>query len=309
MTGGRHALEETWCSMSTLLQSLQIIQWQTRRSLESNPAALLQHIPVDACVLSPQVEIFRETSAKGYAFTASPTKLCGVCSVAMFNMNPRVSDSPLDAPADFAEYCQQVRQKFQGMLVAAKELNASVLVVPDVGCGVFENDPEVVGSLLGESIREFSGDIEVVTTGKPAFHDAAKLAAEAPASEPLRETLAPPPSFARTLKPTRYGARADHAASISSGKVLSSGVDAAILVEVEDPAKSSTPAKVLPDAEAKASMTGGAPAKYGVSLPAKAEAPAKAAGSVPAKAAASVPAAVPAKPAGGAPAKAKAPKK
>ena len=27
-----------------------------------------------------------------------------VCSVAMFNMNPRVSDSPVDAPKDFAYY-------------------------------------------------------------------------------------------------------------------------------------------------------------------------------------------------------------
>ena len=30
--------------------------------------------------------------------------------VAMFNMNPRVTDSPLDAPRDFKEYCRQAQE-------------------------------------------------------------------------------------------------------------------------------------------------------------------------------------------------------
>eukprot|EP00927_Polykrikos_kofoidii_P023329 TRINITY_DN2152_c0_g1_i1.p1 TRINITY_DN2152_c0_g1~~TRINITY_DN2152_c0_g1_i1.p1 ORF type:complete len:1027 (+),score=171.68 TRINITY_DN2152_c0_g1_i1:15-3095(+) len=166
--GGRHALEESWCTMSTLLPSLQSINSQHDAGM---------HIPVDGCIFSPGVEIFRETSVFGYGFQASTTKLQGVCSVAMFNMNPRVSDSPLDAPRDFVEYCTQVKNKFRAILNCAAEVGAEVLVCPDVGCGVFGNDPKIVGSLMGEAVLEQNGVIEmVVLTGKPNFGQAAMQA-------------------------------------------------------------------------------------------------------------------------------------
>lgn len=38
----------------------------------------------------------------------------GFWGVAMFNMNPRVSDSPLDAPRDFKTYCQQADRGSSG---------------------------------------------------------------------------------------------------------------------------------------------------------------------------------------------------
>ena len=111
MSGGRHALEETWCTMSTLLPSLQKVQWEDKRATASvhDAGHMHQHIPVDSCVLSPGVQIFRDTSAKGYKFQDQPVRLTGVCSIAMFNMNSRVADSPLDAPHDFVEYCRQVK--------------------------------------------------------------------------------------------------------------------------------------------------------------------------------------------------------
>eukprot|EP00427_Karlodinium_veneficum_P038114 CAMPEP_0169293870 /NCGR_PEP_ID=MMETSP1016-20121227/63542_1 /TAXON_ID=342587 /ORGANISM="Karlodinium micrum, Strain CCMP2283" /LENGTH=43 /DNA_ID= /DNA_START= /DNA_END= /DNA_ORIENTATION= len=43
-------------------------------------------------------------------------------------MNPRVKDSPLDAPTDFTEYCRQVKLKFQAVVIAAQELGGEVLV-------------------------------------------------------------------------------------------------------------------------------------------------------------------------------------
>ena len=209
MSGGRHALEETWCTMSTLLPSLQKIQWQERRSPDHSQhhGHFHPHIPVTSCILSPQVQVFRDTSARGYAFQERPTALTGVCSIAMFNMNFRVSDSPLDAPHDFAEYCRQVKAKFRATLACLQKLKASVLVCPDVGCGVFENDPEVVGCLLGEAILEYPGDLEVVTTGKPAFFRAMKATVEADPPQPLKETSATPPeSFLRSLpKPKAKG--------------------------------------------------------------------------------------------------------
>merc|ERR1719188_1876956 len=93
-------------------------------------------------------------------------------------MNPRVSDSPLDAPTDLNTYQLRVREKWRAVLAAAAQLGAEVLVCPDLGCGVFENDPTVVGALLGEALREFDGSFkELVLTGRRSFADAAMRAA------------------------------------------------------------------------------------------------------------------------------------
>lgn len=134
------------------------------------------HVPVDGCIVSPAVEVFREASTKGYKFFDAPVRLAGVCSVAMFNMNPRVSDSPCDAPRDFQTYCDQVKQKFRSVVAGAIQLGAEVLVCPDVGCGVFANDPKVLGMLFGEVLKEPAGTKlkEVVLTGQVAFSETVK---------------------------------------------------------------------------------------------------------------------------------------
>jgi len=204
LTGGRHACEESWCTMSTLLHSLQEIQWKDvisrwgndgsqgggigkalRDATSANkvelqppstsPAHGAMHVPVDGCIVSPGIDIFREVSGKGYAFNAQVTQLAGVCSVAMFNMNPRVSDSPVDAPRDFDEYCSQVKQKFRSVVAGALGLHAEVLVCPDVGCGVFQNDPHILGTLFGEVLCEKPGALpSVILTGRADFASAVK---------------------------------------------------------------------------------------------------------------------------------------
>jgi len=182
LTGGRHALEESWCSVSTLLKSLQKVHWETLMDTTDGHKAVGEttfpmHVPTKGCIVSPGVEIFRNVSSEGYSFQAMPTRLEGVCSVAMFNMNSRVRDSPLDAPKDFDEYCSIVKQKFAVVLHSAIEMHADVLVFPDVGCGVFENDPIVLGTLLGEVMCTLEGHIsEVVLMGKAAFAEAAERA-------------------------------------------------------------------------------------------------------------------------------------
>lgn len=242
LSGGRHALEESWCITSTLLQSLLHARWQhlqtsnkgsmtsstssgndpapqqygaqqkagredsntplvqnsvappagAASSTDDSGCARGQHIPVDGCIVSPGVQIFRDASTMGYAFQPSPVSLAGVCSIAMFNMNPRVKDSPLDAPSEFNEYCKVVRQKFRSVVLAAVELNAEALICPDVGCGVFENDPHIVGTLLGEVLcNEPAKSLKkVVVVGKAAFFEAAKAAAAG-----KNITLQAPPGF------------------------------------------------------------------------------------------------------------------
>ena len=52
-----------------------------------------------------------------------------------------------------------------------------VLVCPDVGCGVFANDPQVLGTMLGQVLREPKmGKLEVLLTGQVAFADAVQKA-------------------------------------------------------------------------------------------------------------------------------------
>mmetsp|Transcript_48388 Transcript_48388/g.115050 ORF Transcript_48388/g.115050 Transcript_48388/m.115050 type:complete len:1301 (+) Transcript_48388:108-4010(+) len=193
LTGGRHAQEETWCTMSTLLKSLQKVHWQQVRLTGGGQGNTVdQHIPVDGCIVSPKVQIFRDTSGKGYAFLPVPTTLHAVCSMAMFNQNSAVRDSPLDSPQDFETYCTQVRRKFRAVIETTAELKAEVLVTSDVGCGVFENDPVVVGTLFGEVLRENAGHLqEVVVTGKKEFSDAVRKAA----ASSQRIQLQPPAYF------------------------------------------------------------------------------------------------------------------
>eukprot|EP00397_Hematodinium_sp_SG-2012_P012194 GEMP01012357.1.p1 GENE.GEMP01012357.1~~GEMP01012357.1.p1 ORF type:complete len:753 (+),score=154.88 GEMP01012357.1:352-2610(+) len=117
LTGGRHALEEAWCMTSTLLRSLLRATYLGHKLGLSQTVATMQakkrgprgkatyvkkefelHIPVDGCVLSPRVEVFRQQYMDGYKFMDRPVELAGVVSVAAFNKNPAVTDSPLDAP-------------------------------------------------------------------------------------------------------------------------------------------------------------------------------------------------------------------
>lgn len=139
----------------------------------------LEYIPRDGVVLSPLVEVFREGSDKGYPFfLQGPERLAAVIGVAMFNRNQCVGDAPLDAPSDSGEYEQVVREKFRSTLLAAKASQCTALVVPDVGCGVYRNDPRIVGRIFGEVLREeFRDDFqEVATCGGKEFQTAVKEA-------------------------------------------------------------------------------------------------------------------------------------
>jgi len=188
MTGGRHALEEAFCMSTTLVKSLQAAQ---RQQIDEHLAGvgaagssaagipsldLHMHIPEDACVVSPVVDVFREGSDQGYAFRETPVQLCAVLSVAMYNRNSRVKDSPMDAPQPLEAYRSGVLKKFQAVLLAAIETGADALVVPDVGCGAFHNDPIEVGSLFGAALREapLEGRLtDIVLCGSPEFNAAA----------------------------------------------------------------------------------------------------------------------------------------
>eukprot|EP00397_Hematodinium_sp_SG-2012_P022813 GEMP01023660.1.p1 GENE.GEMP01023660.1~~GEMP01023660.1.p1 ORF type:complete len:360 (+),score=43.56 GEMP01023660.1:361-1440(+) len=133
------------------------------------------HIPTNGCILSPNVEIFRGATT-GYSFLWKPVPITGVVSFAAFNKNPSVKDSPVDAPEDEEVYLDKVQQKWRATLVGARKMGAEVVVIPDVGCGVFKNEPFDMGSMLNVILCECRGWFkEIIILGKQEFVDSALL--------------------------------------------------------------------------------------------------------------------------------------
>lgn len=165
-TGGRHALEEAMCVQSTLYTSLvqgarlaeeagvTVPDW-ARPSQKTSGADWLEHVPDDGVVLSPFVEVFRGGTNDGYPFEDAAVKLEAVVSVAMPNCNDTMSDSPVDAHPDPEEYKAQLKRKWRAVFTAASQYTeGDTLVVPDAGCGVFDNPPDQVGAAFGEVLCE-----------------------------------------------------------------------------------------------------------------------------------------------------------
>eukprot|EP00434_Breviolum_minutum_P029477 symbB.v1.2.026066.t1/scaffold2579.1/size75843/1 len=50
----------------------------------------------------------------------------------------------------------------------ASAQETDVLVLPDAGCGVFKNDPQAVGSALGEALQLLGGAIDQIVVASPA---------------------------------------------------------------------------------------------------------------------------------------------
>lgn len=92
----------------------------------------------------------------------------------MYNRNHRVRDSPLDAPNDLLLYRMGLRKKFYAALAGCAKLDADTLIMPDLGCGVFQNDPMEVGLAFCDVYNlHFRGLFgEIIFTGKNQFVDA-----------------------------------------------------------------------------------------------------------------------------------------
>ena len=179
LSGGRHALEEAMCVQSSLYESLergmslaeeakiQAPSW-ARPPKKKDGSAWESHLPDDGVLLSPKVEVFRDGTNDGYTFRDKVTVLTGIVSVAMPNCNDKMADSPVDANPDLEGYKKQLTQKWFAVLTAAASCSeATSLVVPDAGCGVFYNPPEAVGESLGKALQEFRGRFERVLLAFP----------------------------------------------------------------------------------------------------------------------------------------------
>lgn len=201
--GGRHALEESMCMQSTLYSCLAGLHVSYHTPDWVTPAKRYDgqdwemHIPNDGAILTPSVEIFRKGTFDGYVLDDAVLRLDGMVSVAMPNCNTRMSDSPKDAHPEAAGYAEQVEQKWRAALVAACLCTkADSLVLPDAGCGVFMNNPGVIGGALGHLLRsEFGGRFAEVILAFPATGGASQAFADA-ALETYAGTRPWPPASA-----------------------------------------------------------------------------------------------------------------
>lgn len=160
-------MEEAFCMQSTLYPSLEKVVAECKGASPS-------HIPEDGSIVSPGVEIFRRGSDQGYPLHQATVPIAAVISVAMYNLNEKVRDAPVDAPKDTALYQQRTKDKLKVAVHGAVFAGADVFLMPDVGCGVFENDPNILGKLAGQVLKEYSGYFKkVVFTGKQEFCDSA----------------------------------------------------------------------------------------------------------------------------------------
>eukprot|EP00928_Gymnodinium_smaydae_P023208 TRINITY_DN19239_c0_g2_i2.p1 TRINITY_DN19239_c0_g2~~TRINITY_DN19239_c0_g2_i2.p1 ORF type:complete len:533 (+),score=134.21 TRINITY_DN19239_c0_g2_i2:441-2039(+) len=192
-SGGRHALEEAFCSQTTLYASLEHAIGQFQKGLAkklytNDQPNYHQHIPTDGCIMSPYVEIVRGGTDQGYLAHATAVPVASVISMAMYNKNTGVRDAPVDAPSDQTAYEEGVRKKFTAAIHAAAFSEADALILPDVGCGVFRNDAATCGRIAGTVLYEFRTRFKrTVFTGKKEFYEAAVAAMKACGDAP------PPP--------------------------------------------------------------------------------------------------------------------
>lgn len=174
LSGGRHALEEAFCVQTSLFKSISHMRNILDPVHKLTEVSEIPYIPVDGCVLSPSVEVMRSDWDDGYTFFDAPVTLGAVVSVAMFNRNPSLRDCPLDSPSENAKYEEGIREKVRSCLAAVVKANCTVLIMPDVGCGVFQNDANTVGQLFAEVLKkEFWGVVsDVYLVGGKKFKDA-----------------------------------------------------------------------------------------------------------------------------------------
>merc|ERR1712194_500635 len=115
----------------------------------------------DSAILSPNVTVFRSGTSDGYAFRSKPYTV-SVASIALPNLNPQVRDSPVEKVGDARSYEASIASILAAGLYAAALSGSTVIVIPDIGCGVFKNDPKVVGGVLGRELLKFTGYFERV---------------------------------------------------------------------------------------------------------------------------------------------------
>ncbi|MCC8358068.1 MAG: TIGR02452 family protein [Oscillospiraceae bacterium] len=140
---GASAQEEDLCRRTSLLLSLE--SEGAKRYYDYNNARKTR-MGSDAVVLSPCVEVIKDTSAEPLS-EPFPISVMS-CSAPMIRLG-------LEGMTQ-AEYEQMLCQRIQGMLLVAASQGYRHLILGAFGCGVYGNDGAVVSDVFARGIRDFS---------------------------------------------------------------------------------------------------------------------------------------------------------
>ncbi|MCD7770194.1 MAG: TIGR02452 family protein [Oscillospiraceae bacterium] len=140
---GASAQEEDLCRRTSLLLSLE--SEDAKRYYDYNSARKTR-MGSDAVVLSPYVEVIKDTSAKPLP-EPFPISVMS-CSAPMIRLG-------LEGMTQ-VEYEQMLYKRIRGMLLAAASQGYRHLILGAFGCGVYGNDGAVVSDLFCRAIRDFT---------------------------------------------------------------------------------------------------------------------------------------------------------
>lgn len=171
-------MEESLCMQSTLYYSLAAARKRAWDEGMQDARGTRIHIPEEGCVVSPDVEILRGGTSCGYRHLEEVSCLAAVFSVAMPNKNAQVVDTPVYNRGE-AAYRTLLYRTSEVLMLAAMEHHIDVLIMPDIGCGVFHNDPKSVGCILGNVIGNSNGYLKtLILTGERSFAESVMQAAK-----------------------------------------------------------------------------------------------------------------------------------
>lgn len=129
ITGGCHGLEEELCMQSTLFFSLQQAAILAEQKKLKDCFGQEVHIPEYGVVLSPSVDVFRQSSQFGYE-CAMDYELSAVLSYTLPNCDPERTDVLLDERTR-EQYERLMDCKFRAALKGAASVGAEVLIIAD----------------------------------------------------------------------------------------------------------------------------------------------------------------------------------
>lgn len=142
VTRGARAQEEDLCRKSTLYISL--LSDEARRMYEYNQK-VKDYLATDYMVLSPNVEIFRDSNGR----LSAETYVVGALTAAA----PMVNRGGITATEE--EIVEIMRLRIRKMLYVAAHFGYRYLVLGAWGCGAFGNDADTVARLFYEELKAY----------------------------------------------------------------------------------------------------------------------------------------------------------
>ena len=135
---GARAQEEQLCHRSSLFPRLKLFKYNNEK-----------YISESTCLVTPQVEILRT----GFIPDSEPFALCPPVSVTVLSAAAKQYASLDEAKSD-SKLLDRMVDTWKAVLSAANASGNTHLVVSALGCGAFNNPPQMVGTAFAIALRE-----------------------------------------------------------------------------------------------------------------------------------------------------------